>query len=87
MATDWVRGFRKAQYIVVIRIENWVHTQTLQPPQKANRISVGFSPGGMLFANFSRIREFFRSPFSRAERSPGRQGDLQAGEKLNFTKK
>ena len=33
-------------------------------PHKANRISAGFSPGGMLSVNFTRNSEFFRSLLS-----------------------
>ena len=35
-----------------------------QPPHKANIINAGFSPGGMLSANFTRNPEFFRSLFA-----------------------
>ena len=34
-----------------------------QPPHKANRINIGFSRGGTLFAYFARKFEFFRSLF------------------------
>ena len=41
----------------------------IYPRHKANQISVGFSPCGMLYTGFTRRFEFFRNLFSRATKA------------------
>ena len=49
-----------------------------QPPHKANRIDIGFSRGGTLFAYFTGSFEFFRSLFRQCLVNINRQACIRA---------